>query len=107
MIRVSALYPNEEGSHFDRRYYVEHHEPFATALLQAFGLEAIRTTIGLAALDGNPPPFWAISEMTFVTREQFAAAMDRCGKRLFADIANYTNVAPILQFSELGANPQS
>jgi uncharacterized protein (TIGR02118 family) len=107
MIRVSALYPNEQGSHFDRSYYVEHHEPFAQALLQPFGLDAIRTTIGVAALDGNPPAFWAISEMTFVTRERFATAMDRCGERLFADIANYTNVAPILQFSELGANTRS
>lgn len=107
MIRVSALYPNGEGSRFDAGYYVQRHEPFAAEMLKPFGLVEIRTAIGLSALDGTPPPFWAISEMVFATRDHFQTAMDRCGERLFADIPNYTDVAPVLQYSELGADTQS
>jgi uncharacterized protein (TIGR02118 family) len=107
MIRVSALYPNREGSRFDPRYYAERHEPFAGEMLKPFGLVEIRTVIGLSALDGGPPPFWAISEMVFASKAHFESAMDCCGERLFADIPNYTDVVPVLQFSELGAGAQS
>lgn len=107
MIRVSALYPNGEGSRFDARYYVEQHEPFAAEMLKPFGLLEIRTAIGLSALDGASPPFWAISEMVFTTRDHFETAMERCGERLFVDIPNYTDVVPVLQFSKLGADTQS
>lgn len=103
MIRVSAIYPNEPGSRFDARYYLEQHEPFATDMLKPFGLEAIRTALGRSSLDQGPPPFWAISEMVFTTEDQFHTAMEQCGERLFADVPNYTNVTPILQFSEIGA----
>lgn len=106
MIRVSALYPNAEGSRFDARYYVERHEPFAKDMLEPFGLEEIRTAIGLFALDGAPPAFWAISEMVFATRAEFEAAMSQCGERLFADIPNYTDVAPVLQISRLGSDAE-
>jgi uncharacterized protein (TIGR02118 family) len=102
MFRVSALYVNGSGSRFDAAYYREKHEPFATGLLKPFGLREIRTTIGLSAIDGAPPPFWAISEMVFGSREEFDAAMATCGERLFADIPNYTNVTPELQVSQLG-----
>ncbi|MEJ5978897.1 EthD family reductase [Novosphingobium sp. PS1R-30] len=104
MIRVSALYPNSDGSRFDACYYAERHEPFARNLLEPFGLSEIRTTLGLSALDGTPPAFWAISEMVFATRGQFDSAMEHCGERLFADIPNYTDVVPVLQFSELGSD---
>ena len=102
MIRISALYPNEADTFFDSSYYRERHEPFARGMLTPLGLTEIRTTIGIACIDGSPPPFWAISEMVFATRAHFDGAMAQCGERLFADIPNYTNVTPILQVSELG-----
>ena len=107
MIRVSALYPNAQGSRFDAQYYVERHEPFARDMLAPFGLGEIRTVIGLCTLDDAPPAFWAISEMTFATRDQFDAAMNQCGERLFADLPNYTDVAPVLQISRLGSDAES
>ncbi|VWX47303.1 EthD family reductase [Novosphingobium sp. 9U] len=104
MIRISAVYANEHGSRFDTQYYQHRHEPFATDLLTPHGLLGLRTTLGEAALDGAAPPFWAISELLFASREVFDAALSHCGEALFADIINYTDVAPTLQVSVLGSD---
>jgi uncharacterized protein (TIGR02118 family) len=105
MILVSALYANEAGSRFDARYYREVHTPFALEMLRPLGLLDIRSTTGIASLDGTPPPFWVISEMTFETRRHFDDAMAACGERLFADIPHYTDVAPVLQISSTDGEP--
>lgn len=104
MICVSAIYANTPGSRFDADYYLARHTLLAASLLRPHGLIAVRSTIGVAALDGAPPPFWAVSEMTFDTREQFDAAMAACGEALFADLPNYTDVGPVLQTSRRSAD---
>lgn len=104
MLRVSALYPNHDGSRFDGDYYVRLHRPFAQRLLGPHGLIDIRVTLGTAALDGGPPPFWSISEMLFESRAAFDAALDAGGAALFADAVNYTDVTPLLQISDLIEN---
>lgn len=103
MLCITAIYPNDRGSRFDADYYRTSHCPFAQSLLSPHGLAAIRTTIGLAGLDGSPPPYWAVSEMHFTSRAAFDAAIAAEGPAIFADIPNYTNVTPILQVSELAA----
>jgi uncharacterized protein (TIGR02118 family) len=101
MLRVSAVYPNNDGSHFDGEYYVRRHAPFARSLLDPLGLAGLRVTLGQAALDGAHPSYWAISELIFDDRAAFDAAMARCSEALFADAPNFTNVAPVLQVSTL------
>lgn len=102
MIRICAIYPNEEGSRFDAAYYRERHEPFARGLLEPRGLCGLATILGEAALDGGAPPYWAIAEMAFPSREVFDAAIAQVGEELFADILNYTTVTPVLQVSSPG-----
>ena len=101
MFRVLALYPNTPGSRFDAGYYRDEHTPLAHRLLGPHGLRAIRTVVGTAALDGATPPFWAVSEMVFDDCVAFDAAMAVNGTALFADVANYTDAAPVLQLGEL------
>jgi uncharacterized protein (TIGR02118 family) len=103
MLCITALYPNDPGSRFDVDYYLTSHARRAQALLSPHGLEAIRTTIGIAGLDGSPPPYWAVSEMHFTSRVAFDAAIAAEGSALFADVPNYTDITPILQVSELAA----
>jgi uncharacterized protein (TIGR02118 family) len=98
-MRVTAVYPNGEGSRFDADYYVRRHRPLAERLLTPHGLTGIRIALGVSAMDGAPPPYWAISEMIFASPEAFAAAMELCGDALFADAENYTDVTPVLQIS--------
>ena len=101
MLRVSAVYPNNAGSRFDGEDYVRRHTPFARGLLNPLGLRDLRITLGTATLDGAAPPYWAISEMLFDNREAFDSAMAACSEALFADAPQYTDVAPVLQLSEL------
>lgn len=103
MLCITAVYPNEPGSRFDADYYLTSHAIRAEALLAPHGLQTIRTTIGVAALDGSPPPYWAVSEMHFTSRSAFDSAIAASGEALFADIPNYTDTTPILQVSELAA----
>jgi uncharacterized protein (TIGR02118 family) len=104
MIRISAVYPNETGSRFDADDYLGRHEPLAREMLSPHGLLDIRSTTGIANLDGTPPAYWAISELIFASRAHFGAAMAACGEAIFADIPNYTNVSPILQISTMAGD---
>lgn len=103
MIRIVAIYTNTANSRFDGAYYTGRHTALARALLEPHGLLGISSTLGVAALDGAPPPFWAISEMQFPSREAFDAAMAVCGDALFADLPNYTDTAPALQVCSASA----
>ena len=104
MIRVTAIYPNEAGSRFDAQDYVSRHEPLARAMLSPHGLLDIRSTTGVANLDGTLPAYWAVSEMIFASRAHFDAALAHCGERIFADIPNYTSVSPVLQISTMAGD---
>lgn len=97
MIRIMAIYPNTAGTRFDGAYYTGQHTALARALLEPHGLLGITTSLGVVALDGAPPPYWAVSEMQFPSREAFDAAMAICGEKLFADMPNYTDTVPALQ----------
>jgi uncharacterized protein (TIGR02118 family) len=101
MLRVSAVYPNQAGSHFDGEDYVRRHAPFARSLLDPAGLRDLRITLGKVALDGTSPPYWAISELIFDDREAFDSAMTACGEALMGDAPNYTNVEPVMQIITL------
>lgn len=103
---ISAVYPNTPGSRFDADWYVDRHTPFAVGLLSPLGLQRLTTSLGVAGLAGDAPPFWAISEMVFASRADFDAAMAACGERLFADIPNYTTVTPVLQVSQPAGQPE-
>ncbi len=105
MICISAIYANTAGSRFDAAYYRERHRPLAESLLSPHGLHALRVSLGEQALDGGPPPFWAISEMTFPDRAAFDAAIAAVGADLFADAPNYTDVTPTLQLSSWADAP--
>ena len=99
MIRITAVYPNGADSHFDADYYGGRHLALAERLLRPHGLTGVEVSLGVSALDGTPPPYWAIGTMLFASVQAFTAAMEACGEELMADGANYTNVTPVLQVS--------
>lgn len=101
MIRVSIFYPNKAGSRFDLDYYLKHHMPMA---IKAFG-DALRGAIVEQGLNGGgpeaPPPFSAICHLHFDSVEAFQSAFAGHGAELQADIANYTDVEPVIQIGEV------
>ena len=95
MIRLSVFYPSSEGSTFDHEYYREKHVPLA---IQAWGLSTADIDKGV---DG---PYVAAVHFEFDSVEALQAAMaaEATGEVL-ADVANYTNITPVLQTSEIVA----
>ena len=50
---------------------------------------------------GAPAPYVAIGHVYFNALEGFQKGMGQHGKDIMADIANYTNIAPQIQISEV------
>lgn len=101
MIRLNILYPNTPGSRFDFDYYLGTHMPMARRL---FGdtLKGVAIERGIAGAEpGAPPAYIAGCHMLFESIDAFAAAWTQVGEQLGSDIPNYTDVQPVIQFSEI------
>jgi hypothetical protein len=84
MIRVSVFYPSAEGTTFDHDYYREKHVPLCVRTWNPESVEIDKGVDGLASLDALQQAM--ASEGTTAILE---------------DVANYTNIAPVLQTSEI------
>ncbi len=101
MIKVSILYPNKPGSRFDVDYYLASHMPMANRLL-ASALKAVSVEVGVSgATPDQAPPYAAIANFTCESAQAFVEAFMPCAAQLQADIPNYTNIDPVIQFSEI------
>ena len=101
MIRLNILYPKTPGSHFNLDYYLGTHMPMAKRL---FGdvLKEITLEHGMAGVEPDSPPTYIMScHMRFESIEAFMEAWALIGERLGVDIPNYTDVNPVIQFSEI------
>jgi uncharacterized protein (TIGR02118 family) len=93
MIRLSVFYPATEGAKFDHEYYRSHHIPLA---LQTWGLSGAEIDRGI---DG---PYIAGVHFRFDSQEALANAMGAPGTSdVLADVANYTDITPVMQTSEI------
>jgi uncharacterized protein (TIGR02118 family) len=90
---LSVFYPSAEGSTFDHDYYRERHVPLA---MKSWGLTKADIDRGV---DG---PYVAAVHFEFESTDALGAAMaaEATGEVL-ADVANYTNITPVLQTSEI------
>lgn len=101
MIKVSVMYPNNEGSTFDMAYYCDKHMPMVRQKLGA-ALKGVAVEQGLAGpLPGSPPPFLALGHLLFESVEAFQASFGPHAQAIMADIPNYTNTQPTIQISEV------
>jgi len=101
MIKVSVLYPNKPGSHFDMGYYLGTHMPLAMKLL-AKGLHKTEVDAGLqGAGPGQPPAFFGGCQFYFDSVDAFLSVWKSAAAEITADIPRYTDVQPIIQFNEV------
>ena len=100
MYIVAITYPNGEGATFDHDYYRTQHLPMVGKAFTPHGMGYASVLKGDARLDGSPPA--SLNQAIFSFREEEGAraamASEEAGG-LLADIANFTNVAPVIQFS--------
>lgn len=101
MIKVSALYPNGEGSTFDLDYYCNKHVPMVKNLL-GDALKELTVGKGIAGGDPNSPaPYLAIGYLYFESVEDFQNSFGPHAGKIMADTPNYTNTQPVIQVSEV------
>ena len=101
MIKVSVLYPYQEGARFDMNYYCSHH---MTMVQQKLGgvCKGISVEQGLSGgAPGTPPAFAALGHLLFESVEAFQAAFTPHASAIMADIKNYTSIQPVIQYSEV------
>jgi uncharacterized protein (TIGR02118 family) len=93
MIRLSVLYPKTEGARFDHDYYCDQHVPLVAS---TWGVERVEIDRGV---DG---PYEAAVHLFFPSTDAIGLAMGAEGTAaVMADVANYTDIQPVLQTSEI------
>ena len=102
MIKVSVLYPNEEGKKFDMDYYTGKHMPLTHSRLDSMGLLRTEVERGISSADPSAPaPFVAIGVLYFNTVEEVHEVFKTHGREVVGDIPNYTDISPQIQISEI------
>lgn len=101
MIKVNVLYPAGESAQFDMNYYLNRHTPMLQARFGA-ALKSIAIEHGLA----GPTPdtaasFIVLCHLGFASVDSFQTAFAPHTAEIMGDIANYTNVQPIIQISDV------
>jgi uncharacterized protein (TIGR02118 family) len=101
MIKVSVLYPNNEGSSFNMDYYLNSHFPMLKDRLgDACTGVAVEAGLGGGAPDA-PATYIAMGHIYFDSMESFQAAFGPHADEIMGDIPNYTDIEPIIQVSEV------
>ncbi len=101
MIKMSVYYPADGGSKFDHDYYRASHLPL---IKERLGDACLRYEIdkGLVGREAERAPvFVAARHIYSPTLETFQEAFGPHRAEIVADVANYTDIAPIVQISEI------
>ena len=101
MIKVSVMYPNTAGARFDHDYYRDKHMPM---LKEKMGdaCKSYAIDKGLAGgAPGAPAPYVGMCHIYCDSVEAFQAAFGPHAKEVMADVANFTDLQPVMQISEV------
>ncbi len=101
MIKVSVLYANAPDVRFDHDYYRDRHMPLLKARM-GDSCKSYTVDKGLAGgAPGSKPPYVALCHIYCESLASFQAGFGPHAAEIMADIANYTNVTPVVQISEV------
>ena len=101
MIKVSVMYPNTPGARFDHAYYRDKHMPMLAARMgQACKQYTVEKGLSGAA-PAVPAPYVAMCHIFADSVEAFQAAFGPHAKEIMKDVANYTDLRPVMQISEV------
>jgi len=95
------MYPYKDGARFDHAYYRDTHMPLVKARM---GDKCLYYTVdkGLGGgAPGSPPTYVGMCHIFSNSIEDFQAGMGPHMAEIRADIANYTDIAPVMQISEV------
>ena len=99
MIKVSVMYPNMPGARFDHAYYRDKHMPLVKARM-GDSCKFYTVDKGLAGGGpGDPPTYIGMCHIFCDTVQSFQEGFGPHQKEIMGDIANYTDIAPVVQIS--------
>ncbi|WP_151638692.1 EthD family reductase [Noviherbaspirillum aerium] len=101
MIKVSVMYPYTSGARFDHEYYRDKHMPMVKRLM---GDSCLNYTVDKGLSGGapdSPAPYVAMCHIFSESLEAFQTGFGPHAKEILADIANYTDITPVRQISEV------
>jgi len=98
MIAMKIFYPNcGEDSRFDMDYYINHHMRKAKELAG----ELCKGITVESAVNDCDMPYIAIGTELWDSIEDYHKALDPHRDMLVEDIANFTNIKPVIQFFKI------
>ena len=101
MIKVSVMYPNKPGARFDHDYYRDKHMPLLKARM-GDACKYYTVDKGLAGgAPGAPATYVGMCHIFADSVDSFQKSFGPHAKEIMADIANYTDIAPVMQISEV------
>ena len=100
MIQLNIIYPKSENSHFDWNYYLDIHMPMSIKL-HGTALKSISIGKGVEGIEAAPVAYIAVTTMWFDSVDAFLQAFMPHAETLQGDMKNYTNIQPVIQFSEV------
>lgn len=99
MIKVVVLYP--QARRFDWDYYVSKHMPMVQKLIGP-ALKKVEVDRGIAGGAPNTAATYpTVCTMHYESVEAFQAAFGPHVQTIMSDIANYTDVEPVVQIAEV------
>ena len=101
MFKVSVMYPNIEGALFNCEYYLKTHIKLVEKNMKSFGLVKTEVEKGLPDGEGHPPIYICVGHLYFDKIDGYIRGIAEKGSILRGDIANFTNISPVRQFSEI------
>ena len=102
MIKVSVLFPNEQGKNFDFDYYFKTHMPLVDQRLEHESLVRTEEAKGISsAVPGSQAPFILTADLYFESVDAVHQAFTKHGHELMGDRSNFTDIEPKVQISEI------
>ena len=101
MITVNVLYRNSDAIEFNMNYYLDSHMPLISKLLGPALKGALVQQGSGGGAPGTAPEFAVITVLRFESLESFHAAFDPHAQTVMADVVNFTNVQPTIQFCDV------
>jgi uncharacterized protein (TIGR02118 family) len=99
MIKVSVMYPNQPGTHFNMSYYCTKHIPMLRELLGP-ALLNVAVEEGIAGMTpGSPAPYLALGHLSFESVGAFQETFTPHAAQIVGDVPNYTDSEPTIQIS--------
>ena len=94
---VTVVYPNKADANFDFAYYMKKHIPWVAQLVG----KSIEVRRGISSVMGSPVAFVCVATIPIDSVAEFQAIFAKHGTEILADVPNYTNIEPLVQFDEI------